>query len=207
VPQKNSSRDFKVLLGKDSSHLKAKTKLNSQPVAVLTLAEYEVLIAKLDRQGNKLAQDFRDSLVGLSLTQLFSDAFNIEFEKEHRQQYLIWRQESKKMCKELAHEIESWFEATKAERSRPIENYFSTSFDAINRGLFDKTSKKIKEELGIPKSALVRDDFSNQALVKITLVQELAAANMRNIAGARPVDAVKMALDSLQYPKMPYSNN
>jgi hypothetical protein len=60
------------------------------PTAI-ALKEFEKLVAKLDRKGNEQAQEFSRSLIVLSLHQLFCDAFDMKFEKEDRQEYLIQR--------------------------------------------------------------------------------------------------------------------
>jgi hypothetical protein len=82
------------LHGNDSEKLiqKWRTTLHASAVNVILLPDFEKLLAKLDRGGNKAAQDMRDDLVGLALNQLFSDAFGQKFEKEERQAYLIDRQ-------------------------------------------------------------------------------------------------------------------
>ena len=43
IPQKNSSRDFKALLGNNFSFLTTKSELHSNPVNILSLSEFEVL--------------------------------------------------------------------------------------------------------------------------------------------------------------------
>lgn len=89
VSRNTAARDFKRLMGENSKpSIKLKTEFNKNVTTAFTLTEFEQLVAKLDRKGNKAAQDFRDTLVGLSLHQLFCDAFGIKFEKEDRQQYL-----------------------------------------------------------------------------------------------------------------------
>ena len=103
---KNTSRDIKALLGNEFGFLKARTTAflsttktnsgNKASVNVLQLIDFEKLLRKLDRKGNKAAQEITDELIGLSLTQLFSDAFGKKFEKEERQNYLLARQQGKK---------------------------------------------------------------------------------------------------------------
>lgn len=99
VPQKNASRDVKALMGNSFSFLKWRAQGTKPLVNVILLTDFERLLAKLDRAGNKAAQDMRDDLVGLSMHQLFSDAFGLKFEQEERQAYLIDRQ----CCREDFH--------------------------------------------------------------------------------------------------------
>ena len=93
---KNASRDIKALRGKDSSFLKWKTSLNSKAVNVIPIDDFQDLIRAMDKSGKyPVASAFVDALFGLSLHQLFCDAFDIKFEKEDRQQRLITRMRTK----------------------------------------------------------------------------------------------------------------
>lgn len=90
--QDHASRDLKTLLGKEFGLAKLRVEYRNTSVTAIALKDFEVLLAKLDRKGNKAAQKLRDDLVGLSLHQLFSDAFNVTFGKKERQQWLTQRQ-------------------------------------------------------------------------------------------------------------------
>lgn len=93
-PIKHSSATFKTLLtkGKDApkevEFPKWKTPLNSQPVNVLTLKQIEKLLLRLSVRGHEPAIDLSESLLGLSLHQMFSDAFKVDFTPSDRQAYL-----------------------------------------------------------------------------------------------------------------------
>ena len=90
---KNASRQFKTLLGKDFKTLKTKTEFNKNSTNYLSLSEFERLLFELALKGNQEAIEFARQLVGLSLTQLWSDAFGIKFGAEQRIAYLESRQE------------------------------------------------------------------------------------------------------------------
>lgn len=87
-----AARDFKRLMGKDFKTSKLKTEFNKNVTLGIPLKEFERLVLELAIKGNKLAQEFSRMLIGLSLEQLFSDAFGLKFEKEERQRYLRQRQ-------------------------------------------------------------------------------------------------------------------
>jgi hypothetical protein len=92
--KKDSTTLVKSLPCKDSKTLilKWKTTISRNHVNVILLPDFERLIRKLDKAGNKAAEQIVDDLIGLSMHQLFSDAFGQKFEKEERQSYLIERQ-------------------------------------------------------------------------------------------------------------------
>lgn len=105
--QKNELRQSKALLGKDFQPVKASTELNPNKAYVLSLLDFERLLAKADRAGHKGAQDLRDGLVGLSLHQLFCDAFGVKFDAEQRQEWLEERFKTKKDFRPLTAQLKA----------------------------------------------------------------------------------------------------
>lgn len=221
IPQKNIGRDLKGILGQGFGFLKLCVKNARNSVSETTyrnsgykgdlnavnIADFQKVLLAFDRKGNKIARQLMDILVGLSLHQLFCDAFGIKFESEERQAWLVARMESKEFFFELTEQIEAWYSRTSAERSQDIETYFVHSFNGINRGLFGKTSKEIRTEIGAGKNELIRDYFNREAIRRITQVQSIAANQMKDDTAIRPLDAVKFALKVSRFPIADYSKD
>lgn len=77
-------------------HGKVKTDSGKSDAAKVDLLPVDQLISFLKvckKLGSAAADEMIDDLAGLSLQQLFSDAFKIEFEQKERQQWLKDRQE------------------------------------------------------------------------------------------------------------------
>ena len=91
-----ASRDLKALLGKGFQFDKWKTSINPKAVNVIPLDKFQDLIRAMDKSENyPIASAFVDALLGLSLHQLFCDAFGIKFEKEDRHKWLMNRMQTK----------------------------------------------------------------------------------------------------------------
>lgn len=91
IPIKNAAREFKDLLGVGFQLIQAKTSLNSKPVNVLTLYQFEVLIVELSSKGNSQAKAFQLALIGLSTHQLYCDSFGVYFVADERQELVLAR--------------------------------------------------------------------------------------------------------------------
>lgn len=102
-----ASRDLKRLLGEGFKTSKTKTEFNKNTTLSISLLGFERVLAKLDRAGNVKAQAFRDGLVGLSLQQLFCDAFGVKFETEQRQEWLEERFKTKKDFRPLTAQLKA----------------------------------------------------------------------------------------------------
>ena len=96
LDKNQASRELKALLGKGFQFDKWKTSLNPKAVNVIPLEKFQDLVRAMDKSGKyPVASAFVDALFGLSLHQLFCDAFGIKFEAEHRQQWLTTRMRTK----------------------------------------------------------------------------------------------------------------
>lgn len=93
---RHASRSLKRLMGEDFKSAQLKTEFNKNITNAVTLSDFEKVLAKLDRLGNKAAQELRDDMIGLSLHQLFCDAFGVKFEVEDRSKWLKYRQVHRK---------------------------------------------------------------------------------------------------------------
>ena len=202
VPQNNAQRDFKSLLGERFQFLKIKAERaerQNRAENALHLNDFERLLRKLDRQGNKLAQDFVDELVGLSLVQLFSDAFGREFGEQHRQKWLTLRQATKQSFWWFTDEIKKYIELNPSPNS---SKHYVAAFKAMSVGLFAKEPNVIKSELGIKDADLNRDHFGNEALRRIDVVQEFGKVNLWE--GSKPTASIQKAIQKLGYTTMDY---
>lgn len=188
---KNASRDLKALMGEGFQFLKAKSELNPKPVNIVTLPQFSAILLELSLRGNESAIAMSRLLVGLSLHQLFCDAFGVKFEAEDRQQWLIERMESKRLFRELTDAIQQYYAQ---QGIKPQWYVYSNCMDAINRGLFGMSAKQIREAEGI-KSGLTRDNFGVQALGTVTQLQK-AAAHKINQGDGKPFEVVKAAVSS-----------
>lgn len=94
--QNNPSREVKALLGKGIQLVKAASELNPNRVNIVSLEQFSLVVFELALKGQSEAVEFVRALHGLSLHQLFSDAFGIKFEADDRQEWLKQRMLHKK---------------------------------------------------------------------------------------------------------------
>ena len=111
VPPNRSVKQLEALLGKAfPSHAiqKWKTPLNSKAVNVIPLDNFQDLIRALDKKGNTAASAFVDAMFGLSMHQLFCDAFGQKFEAEDRQRWLEARMATRHDFRPLTDQLKAY---------------------------------------------------------------------------------------------------
>lgn len=196
------SRDLKRLLGKDFIPSKVRTDIYKQLINAIPLEQLEKVIAALARKKNLQAIELSIELIGLSLNQLWADAFDIKFEKAERQEWLKKRQLTIESFWFMADAIKAYYEKHPRQEKYNGQNYAEV-FDTLNVGLFGKRSRIIKKELGIGKSKLNRDHFGKDALKRIEMIQRIAEAQIMSF-DKHPVEAVQFALNVLNYDVIDY---
>lgn len=201
-PIKHASRDLKVLLGAGSQFpsdpfLKLKTDLHPKAINAMPIADFQRLLRKLDKKGYELADQLLDILSSVSLNEFFCDAFGQKADKGEIVAQLKARFESKPLFWQLTERIKRWI--TETDRDPANNHYYSSAFDALNVGLFGKTAKQIRSELGLTSSSqLIRDHFGAEALRRINVIQEFSGLLMDE-GGYSPVEAVKQAISTYRY--------
>jgi hypothetical protein len=82
---------LKSLLGEGSQLFRVKTDRPKQqgkqnrPESALLIDDFRILIRKLDKKGNAIAERLSDILMGVALEQFFADAFDDNLTKQDRQ--------------------------------------------------------------------------------------------------------------------------
>jgi hypothetical protein len=183
-----------LVLGKFTGTIVNKKTDGTPKVALISLedflavATWEASVNQNIRVAQTLAAGFGDSIRSIAYEQL-----GITLGLEERHAWIVDRLE----VKELFWEFTTAIKLSRKAAGKEISFFhYSTPVDAINRGLFGKTAKQIKEELGNPVS-LTRDSFGRKALRRISAVQEAAAVRISR--GEKPCDAVANCIASFFY--------
>lgn len=190
------SRDIKSIMGSGFQFDKWRSKLNPKAVNVLLLKDFESVLFELALKQNQIAIEFSRTIMGLSLQQLFSDAFCVQFEKEERQQWLKDRQTGKIVRRTLTDAIRDYLKAHNASANAFTFTYPNVT-NAINRAIFNRRSaKQLKEDWGVENP---RDHMNQNELL---LMMEVEHLTMRLIDNDQlePHVAVKRAIPRLCLP-------
>jgi hypothetical protein len=209
--KKIASKSFKAFVGNDlipvkiSGRIVNKTSAGNPTVnltnldSFLAVAGWEAFVNQNIALAKLLSVGFGDSLRSLAYEQL-----GLTLTQEDRQNWIKKRQEN----------IDSFWligEATESYKSRhpelspnTVKHMYSNYQDAINRGLFGKPAKQIREILGLPDGELLRNHYGKAALVNIESIQRLAAQLINQ--DVLPLDAVKQALSLYKYPVIDFKD-
>lgn len=191
VDTKQPTRYFRSLLGNGLTIDRMSISGTRITMNGILLTDFEKLIAKLDRAGNKSAQDFRDDLVGLSLHQLFSDAFGQKFEADDRQKWVKTRQETKRVRFTLTDAVQNYKDRHPELSDNDRHWLYNNASDLVNLTVFGRKAKRLIEDFGADRNKL-RDWMTADELKWVAEVEDLAARLIEN-SDFHPCDAVKEA--------------
>jgi hypothetical protein len=196
-PRKRSLKQLEALWGITfQNHQKWVTSLNPKAINVISLIDFEKVLRALDRKGNQKAQHISDELIGLSLHQLFSDAFNIYFDEEDRQQWLKARQEGKKVRRTLTDAIKDWLLGHPETSINEAKFMYATVTDTFNYGVFNRGAKQLKIDWSCFNP---RDEMTDQELQYIASLESLTMRLIDNDK-LHPLTAAKEAVNRLIIP-------
>ena len=197
----NASRELKTLMGETFQFLKAKTALNPKAINVVSLKDFERLLFELSLKGNSRAIDICRSLVGLSLHQLFCDAFDLKFDAEDRQVWLKHRLQGKATRRTLTDAIKTYIEANNLENTNYAKFIYSNISDRLNLGIFNRRSHRLKEDWDLKPTENIRDYLNKDELRWLEQCEDLAM-RLIDLDQIEPMVAMNEAIERLRIPSV-----
>lgn len=186
----HANRDIKYLLGKDFQFAKSASEINPKKVNLLTLEQFGELVFHVAFRANEVAK----AILKASVTTTIEQAFDIAFEgKRSLEEYntrLNVRVESIVNRRILTNAIEEYIKDHLEEVSANyIKWIHKNSSDTINRIVFGRSAKKLREAWGCKE---VRDALKTEELIIIANLERLAATLIEE-HDYEPLSAVKEA--------------
>ena len=190
--QNQASKMLKRLMGDGFKTTKVKTKFNRNATLMIDLQSFLNVVKALTKKSDIVAQELAEQLMGLSLQQLFSDAFCIQFEKQDRQQWLKDRQDGKQDRRTLTDSIKDYLIA------HPDEDrmLYALVTDSIYLGIFNRRATRLKADWSATNP---RDEMSSRELFYVAEVEALTS-RLIDKDGMHPLLAAKEALRRLIIP-------
>jgi len=188
----HTSRALKSILGKAFQPAKLRTAINPNPVTAIPLVEFERLIVELAIKGNPQAAILNRALVGLSLTQVFSDAFHVKFEEAHRQEWADGRLAGKVARRSFTDALKEWLAENRVPQEQHVR-YYAGCTNLIYNAVFGMTAARLVVARGCKPTEL-RNSLTNQELAAIERIEDGAAMLLDR--GLDPKNAIE---DSIAY--------
>jgi hypothetical protein len=176
IPPNRSAKQLQDLTDKAfQTHelVKLKTKLHPKAVNALSIVKFEALLFNLSLRGNAKAIELSRALIGLSLQQLFSDAFKQKFEQEERQQFLAVRLSGKAARRQLTDSINDYIAKHPELSENKAKWLYKNTTDRLYKLLFGKIKKVLAEELKLEELESFRDHLTVVQLRHLEALEDL----------------------------------
>ena len=191
-----ASRDLKRLMGEgfETSIQKVSTEFNQRPVNAVSAEDFVLVITRYALAGNPVAANLLMALAGVSIHQLFCDAFGQQFEAEDRQAFLAARMASKSVRSDFEEAIARWIERHPEASENTRTFAWINATQRIYMGMWGKCRKSVATEMGLSTGDDLRSTLTLQQLAAVQTVENLAIRLM-DVADMEPMAAVDEAVN------------
>jgi len=191
VLPKSAQKLLKPLLGEGFQFFQVTTNRNegtnqNRKENVIPIAEFERLLFEMALRGDARAIEMSRALIGLSLTQLFSDAFGLKFEGDDRRKYLELRMKSKGTRRSFTDEAQLYYRAKHGKD--PSGPYYAALTNKVYQKLFGETAEELKTKFKVPKGKLLRDYLPEKMLHQVEASETMLCRWLDN--GLSPDEAM-----------------
>jgi hypothetical protein len=197
ISHSNATKYVKRLLRGESQLVihKIKAEVHPKKINVIGIEVLLVLIKELVKKQDKEAIAIASDLIGLSLQQLFCDAFGKKFEQQDRQEWLIARQEGKQTHKSLTDAILAYADEHPDDCSDNYRKWrYKHCADRTLKIVFNRIGKKLREDWGVED---LRGAMTQRELMLVDDIEGLATRLIEG-QGLEPLEAVVEAGNRLE---------
>lgn len=193
-----SAQTLKRIMGKGFKTHKHATELSGRnKTNVVYLPDFEKVLLKLAFRGDTDAQEWLEELAGLSLHQLFCDAFGVRFEKEERQNLLIKRQVNKDSFWFITDHIKAYCDRHEIEPVTDKFNYYQQAMIAINQAVIGRNACEVRDALQVHSQAELIRDYYNREIIDIITVLQKSAGKRIDRKDMEPLQAIASVTGSV----------
>lgn len=183
IPNKNTSRDFKALLGDSFQFLKTSSELNPKAVNALSVRDFSLLVVELSAKGHPFAKALNRAFVEESIDRRFDTAFGKKVSEVERNQILALRMKrllARRGWTDLLQERHIQCYGTK-----PTPNQFKEWTVRVNQVLFAKKHFKCD-----------RDNMEVEEQRIIEMFENMAVRRAGQNPNSEPDKLLELALDT-----------
>jgi hypothetical protein len=197
VMAKDSTKWLKRILGKDFQICQVRTNRNPQaprqnrPENAIDLDTFLKVIIWAANNNYPMAVKLRDALIGLSLQQIFCDAFGVKFDKDDRTAWMVDRFNGKTTRRIFTDAIKRHIDTHGISPDKAKWIYVDCS-DKINVAVLGDRAKDIRQLRKLAESDLLRDTHAASQLRLIDRIEDFAARMVDR--GTEPADATNQAI-------------
>ena len=186
IPAVESRSYFKRLLGVEFIY--SSVEIDGKKECVIRLDELPILIRNLGRDGNKIAINLQLILNRLALNQVFSDAFDDEFNKSDRLAVLIEEIPGKRRNLKLS--ILEWMNKNAVEGN--VDELTAQVTDCILKKLWNLTATGVSYRLRIKPEQFYRHEMTCPQIEALEYAENLVITII-DFGESNPIDAAKQA--------------
>ena len=183
--QTHALRELKAACGKDFQLTKVSTEISNNPQWIVPIDQLNYCLTELAFRGHKESRDLVRVLSGLSLQQLFCDAFGQKFEAADRQARIA----GEYTHRSLTDAIDSYVQRHPELPKKTKDYIYATTLDNTYKALFGFSSKVLKVTRGVNN---LRDHMTMAEINAIDTVEGIAQ-RLIDIEDVSPIRAMLIA--------------
>ena len=203
--QNRLSKELKASLGNDFNTRQGKVKTSQNNYIKVSLWDIDSCVKYLNYhagKGNQRAFNLVCVLAATNLDIIINDAFDRDYQKGQAQRWANNRAKGKEYRRTATDAIDDWLKQSGHLLSENEKKFIWIHFsEGVNKGVFDRTSVKLKKDWKLGRDELLRDRMTERELQLVQQVEDTFVRILdKHGEHMKPLAALHLALEGLYIP-------